>query len=395
MRDTAVLLVAQQLATTRSGVGLYVRVLLTELARRGCTPAFATWTEEIDRGAFPDVEFVDLGARPAWDPTPGGFVALGRRLADCLGDADPRRYALLHFADAREAYGYVQKTRVGARIPFVGTVHDDYAAVAPASPLGLVGRAADPIVRWAYYRWLAGIEARTYRAAARLMANSDATGRVVARRYGLDAGDLRTVHLCVAPAAPLATDGASAIPMAGNPKLLFAGGNFYRKGLDTVVRALPAVRDTASDVRLFVAGHDRAERRIRRLAARLGVSDRLTFLGRVDRGAMAAAFAAADVFVMPSRTEALGLVYLEAMRAGVPVVSGNVGGVIEIVRDGESGLTVPPEDADALAAAILRAHGDPDLRRRLADGGRAVLAERTPERLADETLAVYADALSG
>jgi len=104
MSDAPVLLVAQQLATTRSGVGLYARILLRELVRRGSAPALATWTPEIDRASFPDVEFVDLGERPGWDPTPGGFVALGRRVASRLR-AGRRTFDLLHFSDAREASG--------------------------------------------------------------------------------------------------------------------------------------------------------------------------------------------------------------------------------------------------------------------------------------------------
>ncbi len=385
--NASVLLVAQQLATTRSGVGLYTRILLEELSGRGRRVRVATWSDEIDEAAFPSAQFLDLGERPRWDRTPGGFVALGRRLAE-RRPAAGERPGLIHFTDAREAFGYLSRTSAVGRAPLIGTVHDDYAARAPRSPLGLVGRAADPFVRWAYYRWLRGVERRTYGELARVMVNSEATGASVAATYGVDAALQRVVHLCVAADAR-APDAPRAPGLSGDPAILFAGGNFYRKGLDTLVRALPLVKADAPGACLFVAGQDRAERRIRRLAAQRGVADSVRFLGRLDRGRMSAAFAAADMFVMPSRTEALGLVYLEAMRAGAPVVSGDVGGVTEIVRDGESGLTVAPEDEVALAVAIVRLHGDGALRARLVAGGRAVLAERTPGRLADETLAVY------
>ena len=389
--DAPVLLVAQQLATTRSGVGLYVRTLLHELLRRGRAVGLATWASEIDKDEFPGVDWLDLGEQPRWDPTPGGFVALGRRLAERLPAAGIHP-GLVHFADAREAFGYLARTRADARPPLLGTVHDDYAIRAPRSPFGLRGRAADPFVRWAYYSWLRGVERRTYRGLARLMVNSDATGRSVAEGYGIDSSLLRPVHLCVATDAPLSTGTKG---LDGEPALLFAGGNFYRKGLDTAVRAIAVIRESAPGVRLFVAGHDRAQPRIRRLSQQLGVADAVRFLGRLDRDLMEAAFVGADVFVMPSRTEALGLVYLEAMRAGIPVVCGNVGGVTEIVRDGESGLTVPPEDPEALATAVLRAHTDRDLRKRLIAGGRTILAERTPARLGDETVAVYDEVMRG
>lgn len=388
--EPRVLLVAQQLGSTRSGVGTYVRSLLDELVARGESVGVATWDDELAPDAYPGLPAVGLGERPRWDRTPGAFVALGQRLAERLPESGVRA-ALLHFTDAREAFGFVSRTSRSDLPPMVGTIHDDYAATAPRSPFGLLGRAADPFTRWAYYRWLAGVERRVYRALSTCMANSDATGRSVSRRYGLDPARIRTVHLCLPKAA---APPRGALRLAGSPSLLFAGGNFYRKGLDTVVRALRAVAREAPDVHLHVAGEDRAAARIRRLTERLGVAARVGFLGRLPAEEMALAMASVDAFVMPSRTEALGLVYLEAMRAGTPVISGDVGGVTEIVRDGDSGLTVPPEDPEALASAVLRIHGDRELRARLARGGRAVLAERTPRRLADETLAVYADVLA-
>ena len=104
---------------------------------------------------------------------------------------------------------------------------------------------------------------------------------------------------------------------------------------------------------------------------------------------MPAMMAGATAFVMPSRREALGLVYLEAFRAGVPVISGRDGGVSDIVIDGENGLAVPTEDAAALAQAIITLVTDTELSKRLVAGGAQTLAERTAVRLIDETLRVY------
>jgi len=381
-----VLIVTQQFLGTRSGTGLYARLLALELSRRGRPLTVATWSREIDPEALPSARWIDLGEPPRWDPTPGSFVALGRRLAAAVGRG-PANFALVHFTDAREAHGFLRALPAGVeRPPLVGTVHDDYAAAAPRGPLGFMGRAADPLRRWAYYAWLRRVERRAYPRFARLMVNSDATGKSVAAHYGLDPARFDIVPLCAAPPADLPAD---VEPLEGEPALLFAGGNFYRKGLDVLVRALAILLETAPGARLHVAGEDAARARISRLADACGASDAVTFHGRVPRDRMAGMMAGADTFVMPSRTEALGLVYLEAMRARTPAVSGNVGGVTEIVRDGDSGLTVPPEDPPALAAALLRLHRDADLRERVVSGGLAVAAARTPERLADATAAVY------
>src|SRR5690606_23599612 len=138
-------------------------------------------------------------------------------------------------------------------------------------------------------------------------------------------------------------------------------------------------------IRLHVAGECRSAPRIRQLAQELSVGDLVEFHGRVGPERMAAMFAGAGMFVMPSRTEALGLVYLEAFRAGVPVIAGDRGGVNEIVFDRKSGLLVTPGSPHALAEAVRMLVRDPALCRQLIEGGAEILAARRPERLLHET----------
>lgn len=349
------LIVSQQVRNVRSGVGTYARLLLQALDLR---PTVATWTEEIDPSLPAD--WIDLGAPPRFDPTPGAFWALGRRVARAV----TRDFDVVHFLDAREAHAW----RGGGRL--IGTVHDDYAAHAPRVPWGLVGRAADPFRRWAYYRWLERLERRTYPRFDLLLANSRATEATLRDRYRLEA--VRRVHLCVAPEAARAAPAT----LAGDPALLFVGGNFYRKGLDVLIRALPLV----PGAHLHVAGSDRA---------RMPASEQVTYHGRVAPEQVAALMAGADQFVMPSRREALGLVYLEAARAGIPVIAGDRGGVRDLVVHGKSGLLVPIEDPEALAEAIHLLHGDRSLCDSLVEAARVELRARTPERLVKETLEAY------
>jgi glycosyltransferase involved in cell wall biosynthesis len=104
--------------------------------------------------------------------------------------------------------------------------------------------------------------------------------------------------------------------------------------------------------------------------------------------------AACDLFVLASRWEGFGLVFLEAMAAGKPVVATRVSAIPEVVVDGETGLLVPPEDPQALAGAIIRLCHDPSESRRLGNNGyRRVREHFTAGRLVDETLAVYWEVL--
>ncbi|QDU84874.1 Spore coat protein SA [Planctomycetes bacterium Pla163] len=134
----------------------------------------------------------------------------------------------------------------------------------------------------------------------------------------------------------------------------------------------------------FGDGRERAEA----TAARLELGESVRFLG--IRRDVPHLMAAADVFTMTSLWEGLGLVFLEAMATGRPVLASGVSAVPEVVVDGETGLLVPPSDPDAWAAAAVRLAADPELRSRLGARGAQVRRERFGiDRMIDETIAVY------
>jgi glycosyltransferase involved in cell wall biosynthesis len=202
-----------------------------------------------------------------------------------------------------------------------------------------------------------------YRDPSRLVAVSHDLARSVAPRLGRAAESFPVVHNGIPlPALPPAAERAAlraaaraelGLPQAG--PLLVAVGNLYPvKDHATLVRALPAL----AQARLAIAGRGQEEEPLRRLAAELGVADRLHLLGLRDD--VERVLRAADVFVQPSRSEGLPLAVLEAMAAALPIVATRVGGVGEAVIDGQSGLLVPPEDPSALAGAVGRILGSAD-----------------------------------
>jgi glycosyltransferase involved in cell wall biosynthesis len=378
-----VLLVTQQFAKVRSGVGTYARVLAGGLADRGLDVTVATWKEEVDRRRFGRLLWMDLDARPRRDPTPGAFWSLGRAAVEAI-HATTTRYDVVHFLDAREAWACHGRRRPrGSRL--IGTVHDDYALRAPRAPWGYRGRCSDPFRRWLYHQWLQRIERRTYHRLDLLLANAVPTMHMLVRGYDLPYQKVRVHPLAV----PLAMPQLARVEMRGDPVLLFVGGNFFRKGLDQVVRAIPEIRINLPGVVLHVAGEDRARARIERLARAVGASDALVFHGRVEPPLVATMMSLADQLVVPARHEALGLVFLEAFNLALPAIAGSVGGVTDIVRNGHSGLTVPPEDPEAISQAVIELHRDRALRQRVIEGGREVLAERTVPRLVDDALLAY------
>jgi glycosyltransferase involved in cell wall biosynthesis len=152
------------------------------------------------------------------------------------------------------------------------------------------------------------------------------------------------------------------------PTLLFVGRLNYYKGVEYLLDAMPNV-----DADLLIAGDGDRREALRDRTDRLGVTDRVHFLGYVEEERLHACYDRADVFVLPSvePSEAFGIVQLEAMAYGTPVVNTNLPtGVPWVSQDGETGLTVPPRDADALAEAIAALLADPERRRTYGDRAR-------------------------
>lgn len=162
--------------------------------------------------------------------------------------------------------------------------------------------------------------------------------------------------------------------------LIFAGSGFERKGLVTAIQALARL---AHMVLIVIGRGD--EMRYRGLAERLGVADRVRWLG--VRSDLERWYAAADVLVLPTRYEPFGNVHLEALASGLPVVTTTVAGGSEVVEDGKNGAVVAPGDANALAAAVatLRAqdHG------LLAEAARRAAEPFTYDRQAEEFERLY------
>ena len=182
-------------------------------------------------------------------------------------------------------------------------------------------------------------------------------------------------------------------PSAGTTGLFVGRLDPSQKGLEPLVRAVAAL-PPSSGFRLRIVGEDWGGRQgVLRLASRLDVADRIALVGCVSRTALLREYADADLLVLPSRFEPFGIVLLEAMAAGLPVVASRVGGIPEVVSDGETGLLVEPGDAEALASAILRLVERPALRATLGARGRERARSYSWDALIPRVLAVYREAL--
>jgi 2-deoxystreptamine N-acetyl-D-glucosaminyltransferase/2-deoxystreptamine glucosyltransferase len=264
------------------------------------------------------------------------------------------------------------------RIPLVVTVHNSVAhTLVPTDRRSrLVKRLGGPLETWALPRAAAVVTLTE-----RLRAVLAEAGADPARVHVIPSG-FREWEYAAGPVA-------DPFPAAGRPRVGFVGRLAAQKDVRTLVRAAARLESPARVV-LTGDGPDRAA--LEAEVARLGLRDRVVFTGFVAHPRVAAVLAHTDVLVLPSRYEELGSVLLETIRAGVPIVASDTGGIPEVVRDGENGLLCPPGDSASFAEAIDALLADGRLRRRMGAAGRARAHAFSWDALAPRVLAVYEEA---
>jgi glycosyltransferase involved in cell wall biosynthesis len=264
-----------------------------------------------------------------------------------------------------DVYGSIAARATGT--PFVSTRHNDDRYL--LGPFRYVDRAFA-------------------RRAGRLIAISDAVRDFLARA-GHDPRKLTTIHygLDELPAAPSSPTPAEAGIPADAPLALAVGRLIEQKDHATLLRAFAVVREQHPQARLAILGSGPLEAETRALAASLGLADAVALPGRTD---IRDWLLRADVFVHTSRWEGFGIVLLEAMLAGLPVVATRVSAVPEIVADSVTGALVPPGDAEILARELAALLADPDRRHRLGEAGRErARTEFSVARMTERTVEVY------
>lgn len=182
---------------------------------------------------------------------------------------------------------------------------------------------------------------------------------------------------------------------ADAPVLGFVGRVQPLKGLATAVEALAAVRESLPEARLLVVGGPSGPAgeaeiaRVGRLVERLGLTEHVRFVPPQDHTRLPTYYRAADVLLVPSRSESFGLVAAEAQACGVPVVAARVGGLAFAVEDGESGFLVDGWDPGAYAGAALKIITDPPLAAKLSAGAVAFAGRFSWQATSDRLLELY------
>ena len=361
------------------GVEEVCRQLVGEQRRRGLGVLVLTnrWPRSLPRSELIDgVPVRRLALRVAGDSLKSKVTAVTRGLIrrEMVGVLRRFQPDLLHVqcVSANAEYAMAARARLG--VPLVVSLHGELTVDASH----LFQRSA----------WAQGVLRASLDRADAITACSGQTLAEAEAWYGKPFGDRgRVVYNGVSMAV------AHPWPHP-RPYLLGIGRHVHQKGFDLLLRAVAqlAATNPTFDHDLILAGDGTEHQPLRALADQLGLAGRVHFPGRVDHPTATRLFAGCSFFVLASRHEPFGIVNLEAMAAGRAIVATRVGGVPEIVADDVNGVLVPPEDVNALAAAIGRLAADPAARDRLGTEGHRVVQRFTWAAIADQYMTVYADA---
>ncbi|MBO0727622.1 MAG: glycosyltransferase [Acidimicrobiaceae bacterium] len=245
-------------------------------------------------------------------------------------------------------------------------------------------------------RRLIEAERRSYPLPDLYIASTPAIVEEIEQQYGLRLDPSKVV--VVGHGLPDRSTAVTATTHGDVVEVLFVGRLEPRKGIDTLLGCIPALCERHPEVRFTIVGNDQiADRSGETYRGRFEQSDsgrrlasQVAFTGLVDEDDLVARYAACDIFVAPSRYESFGLILLEAMMFGKPVVACSVGGMKRIVEPDGNGFLVPPGDQDGLAEAVSKLVGSRELRERLGRRSKQLFAEHySAERMVAQTLAAY------
>lgn len=254
------------------------------------------------------------------------------------------------------------------------------------APVGVLLNAVNSDLRFAvathgFEVWqpLNALDRLALQAATGVTAPSRSTIDCLIRLQGVNPRRAALIPHCLDPGFARLVERGPDSPVAREAGVILTVGRLLKsepgKGVDVMIRALPRVIATAPQAKFVVVGDGDLRPALEALAAETGFGERVSFAGAVSDAALRDWYRKADVFVMPSRQEGFGIVFLEAMAFGVPVIGGAAGGTPEIIQEGVTGYLVDYGDAGMLADRVASLLAHPELRRRMGAAARQRVAE--------------------
>lgn len=380
--------VTQQYKNIFSGVGLHANNLTNALLNDGHRVTLVLPEDQAPQLISPQLSITTV-RKPRFSQNQARWISLSFSFNAAIRKLESQnKFDVIHFTDARESFFCTP------RASMIGHINDTYSAELKTL-LQYKKNYPDWLLRWLYYSTVHYLESRKLHRLKLVVANSQYTANTIINTYPKAASKVRLCYKSIDIERYYAIyNGRKEFPPSlDQPVILFVGSNMYRKGVPDLIKAAPGVIKEHPQARFIIVGKDKSVNRLKKLCDNLKVDRNFEFSGWQSQDSLLSYYQQASVFVMPSLTEALGVTFLEAMAAGVPVIGTNVGGIPEIIQDGINGLLVPVKSPCSITDAINQLLSDAQLRERLVQSAFSTLNNFNVNKMMECTRSLYREIL--
>jgi len=381
-------IVTQQYKKVISGVGLHANNLTNALLKDSHTITLLLPEDQVPQLSSPNLAIVTV-RKPRFNQSQARWLSLSFSFNAALRKLETQnKFDLIHFTDARESFFCTP------RAPMIGHVNDTYSAELK-TPYEYRRNYSDWILRWLYYNIVHFLESRKLQRLQAVVANSQFTANTIKTAYPNTASKVRLCYksVDVERYKQVRENREMVTANPDQPVILFVGSNMHRKGVPDLIKAAPGVLEKYPQARFIIVGNDKSVYQLKKLCSDLNVDKNVEFVGWQSQVDLLGYYQQATVFVMPSLTEALGVTFLEAMAADVPVIGTDVGGIPEIIQHYFNGILVPMESPLSITEAIKQLLADEPLRKWLTENARATFNKFDVTSMMECTFRLYREVL--
>ncbi len=284
-------------------------------------------------------------------------IIFGLAVRKYLKKAELKQYDILHNIDVNSA-SFIDYKTLNKNIKTIATLHDYYTLTASWNPSKFPYKSSDFIYRYPHHNITKYFNVRTIRNSSKLTSNSNYVKNIAVKEAKIPEEKVSVIHhgidykkFNVKPAKDKYT----------NHTVLFIGGNMERKGAKDVIMSAPQTLKYYPDTKYIMVGDapKKYMTEIKSFIKTHNAEDNFQFVKRIPETDLVPSYQKANVFIMPSMVEALGLVYMEAMTTKTPVIGPNVGGVPEVVTE-DTGFLVSPKNPEEIHKAIKAIFDNPE-----------------------------------
>jgi glycosyltransferase involved in cell wall biosynthesis len=372
--------VSQQIKNIQSGPGLHTNLLIDSLVREGFKViALSHGNESHNQGSY---VFIGKHIKPRIR-NHAGWISFSYGIRNVIKEIEEKYQPnIIHFAEFRD--GLLCKCNT----PVISQLNDTYT-VDLQSHTYYRKYYRDWISRWIYYNFSHYLEKQTVHKIDLPIANSLYTKSKFEINYP-NISEITVIHKGIDTKKYVHLKLERQTQSKHSPRILFVGGNMQRKGLSVLLQSMPFILSQVKDCLLWIVGNDPMIPKFKKTTQKMGIDKQTIFLGHKNQGDLLNLYRDADLLVLPALIEAFGVVILEAMAAGLPVIASDCGGIPEIITNGENGYLVPPDDYKKLAEAIVKLIKDENLRNNFIQNGFETSEQFSAEKMLKATFDLYA-----